>query len=187
MAISAGLIILFCLAAYLSLHKMQEPYYKKLAYTDYLTGLENRMAFEQRLLECEALIADKKTVTFMVFDLNNLKTVNDTMGHKAGDQYIKNTAAVIAEILKGIGAVYRIGGDEFAAILVDCPEEKAESLLAALRNEKRHVVKNVPFSCASGASTFKFGADNNLRDVIERADNDMYVEKKQQKGGTEIR
>ena len=187
LAISAGLIILFCLAAYLSLHKMQEPYYKKLAYTDYLTGLENRMAFEQKLLQCETLIAEKKTVTFMIFDLNNLKTVNDTLGHKAGDQYIKNTALTIAEILKDAGEVYRIGGDEFAAILIDCAEEQAETLLETLRNEKRQVVKNVPFSCAAGASTFKFGADNNLRDVIDRADNNMYGEKKRQKGGAEIR
>jgi diguanylate cyclase (GGDEF)-like protein len=179
--ISAGLILLFCLVAYLSLMKMKEPYYKKLAFTDPLTGLENRMAFESQLLQCEEMIAKNRNITFMVFDLNNLKKVNDTLGHKLGDLYIKNTALTIAQLLKGKGDVYRIGGDEFAAIVVDWPEEKVDVLLDIFRNEKRQVIKGFPFSCAFGASTFKHGADNNLRDVIDRADNEMYGEKKKQK------
>ncbi|MCL2020024.1 MAG: diguanylate cyclase [Oscillospiraceae bacterium] len=181
--LSAALIVLFSIIAYLSMSRISEPFYKKLAYTDILTGFENRMAFEHRLRECGDIVDRNGRVTLVICDVNNLKTVNDTQGHKAGDMYLKITADILHQNIEKLGAsLYRIGGDEFASLITYKSEKEELSLLEALRNEKRMTLKNQPFSCAFGAATFTKGVDKNLRDVFKRADEAMYTEKKRQKG-----
>ena len=183
LALSGALILFFCLVTYLTLRKVSEPFYKKLAYTDILTGVENRMAYDQRLTECERQIAAGKNVTLMMFDVNNLKTINDTLGHKYGDQYIVNTSKLIIEALKGYGNLYRVGGDEFAAVIVGRRDGEINEILKALSQEKREVIRGQPFSCACGAAAFMPGYDTSLLDVAARADKAMYNEKSRQKQG----
>ena len=178
---SVGFLLIISLISYLSLSRASEPYFKKLAYTDFLTGYENRMAFEQKLRECGNLVDKGERVTLIICDVNNLKTVNDTLGHKVGDTYIKNTADVIAENLGDQGLLYRIGGDEFAVIIVGSSEAELEELMLALREDNSQVVRGHQFSCACGAATFTPGLDGTLRDVFKRADDAMYKEKKRQK------
>ena len=180
-ALSGALIVLFLIIAFLSMSKASEPFYKKLAYTDLLTGYENRMSFEQRLREAGAQLDRGKSITMIIFDVNNLKTVNDTMGHKSGDAYLKNTADVLFQHIRSEGLLYRIGGDEFASIFVDIGEKELNRLLKRIRNEARLVLKNNPFSCACGAATFNKSTDKTLRDVFARADKEMYKDKKRQK------
>lgn len=182
LALSGALIFLCSVVAYLSITLASEPFYKKLAYTDFLTGCENRMAFEQRLRECEELCAKGGSVTMLVFDVNDLKKVNDGRGHKAGDQYLKNTADTLARHLGKAARLYRIGGDEFAALLVSRAKEDLEKLLAAIGGETKMMIPGQRFSCAFGAASFTPGVDNTLRDVFGRADRAMYEEKKRQKG-----
>jgi diguanylate cyclase (GGDEF)-like protein len=179
--LSGTLTVLISIIAYLSMSKATEPYFKKLAYTDYLTGYENRMSFEHRLRECGDLVLSMVSVTLIICDVNNLKIINDTQGHKAGDAYIKNTADIIHQNLSGLSKLYRIGGDEFAAIIVDKNNNVIEGIMQALKTEKRLVYKNQPFSCASGAATFTTGIDNSMLDVFKRADDAMYEEKQLQK------
>ena len=182
LAMSAGLLIIISIISYLSMNRASEPYFKKLAYTDFLTGYENRMAFEQRLRECGKIADTGEYVTLVICDVNNLKKINDTQGHKAGDTYIQNTADIISARVKKMGSLYRIGGDEFAVIIVGCNENEIDELMSDLRNEQSYAFKNQPFSCACGAATFKLGTDKSLRDVFKRADDAMYIEKKRQKG-----
>ena len=174
---SGVLLILISVIAYLSLGTTGEPYYKKMAFTDILTGHENRMAFEHRLRACGPLADRGESVTLIIFDLNTLKKINDTHGHKAGDTYLKNTAQFIFENLEGRAPLYRIGGDEFASILVGLKEVDLEIIMQNLRTERRKVFKNYQFNCAFGAATFIVGMDNSMRDVFKRADEAMYVEK----------
>ena len=180
-ALSGGLLAVISIIAFISMSRVTEPFYKKLAYTDLLSGYENRMAFEHKLRECGDMAEEGKNVTLLIFDVNNLKTVNDTEGHEAGDKYLKNTADIIFENLKGRGPLYRIGGDEYAVIFADRKESEIEDVLESLRNEKRPAYKKQPFSCAFGAATFEKGSDNSLRDVFKRADEAMFEEKKRQK------
>jgi len=182
LVMSAGLLILISIVSYLSMNRASEPYFKKLAYTDFLTGYENRMAFEQRMRECGKIADSGEFVTLIIFDVNNLKVINDTQGHKAGDSYIQKTADIIASKIKKAGNLYRIGGDEFAAIIVGCNESVIESLMLELRNERSMAIKGQPFSCACGAATFNAASDKSLRDVFKRADDAMYKEKARQKG-----
>ncbi|MCL2820214.1 MAG: diguanylate cyclase [Oscillospiraceae bacterium] len=182
LAMSAGLLIIISLVSYLSMNRASEPYFKKLAYTDFLTGYENRMAFEQKLRECGKIADSGEFVTLIICDVNNLKIINDTQGHKAGDLYIQNTADIIASKTKKVGSLYRIGGDEFAVIIVGRSESEIDALMTELREERSMAIKNQPFSCACGAATFTIGIDKSLRDVFKRADDAMYIDKKKQKG-----
>jgi len=182
LALSGALCVLIFVIAYLSMNRATEPYFRKLAYTDFLTGYENRMAFEHRLRVCGDLAEQGRSVTLIIFDVNNLKTINDVQGHEAGDAYLKNTADLIFDNLFGYGALYRIGGDEFASIIIDRDEKEIERVMNALKMEQRMAYKTQEFSCACGAATFTKGIDNTMRDVLGRADVAMYAEKKRQKG-----
>jgi diguanylate cyclase (GGDEF)-like protein len=142
------------------------------------------MAFEHRLREAGNLADKGEKVTLLIFDVNNLKTINDTQGHKAGDDYIKATADILNSNLRGSGSTYRIGGDEFASIIVGKDEEYIKVLMKSLREENRAAIKGQNFSCACGAAMFTPGIDTTLRDVFKRADEAMYKEKKRQKGNT---
>jgi len=181
LALSAGLLLLISVVAYLSMSRATEPFYKKLAYTDLLSGYENRMAFEHKLRECKELAEQGKNVTILVFDVNNLKTINDTEGHEAGDKYLKNTADIIFDNLNGLGPLYRIGGDEYTVVFADKNEREINAVLESLRNEKRMAYKSQPFSCAFGAATFNKTDDETLKDTFKRADEAMYIHKKQLK------
>ena len=182
LALAVSLMFLTSVIAYLSISKVSEPFYKKMAYTDFLTGYENRMAFEHRLRECNNLADNGISVTLIIFDMNNLKVVNDTLGHKAGDAYIKNTADIIFKNLRGLGSLYRIGGDEFASLIVGKSSQEVQDIVDSLCAEKSMAIKTQPFSCACGAATFTKGVDKTMRDVFGRADAAMYTEKRRQKG-----
>jgi len=181
LALSVGLLLLISVVAYLSMSRATEPFYKKLAYTDLLSGYENRMAFEHKLRECKEMADQGKNVTILVFDVNNLKTINDTEGHEAGDKYLKNTADIIFENLNGLGPLYRIGGDEYTVVFANQSERDINAVLESLQNEKRMAYKKQPFSCAFGAATFDKLEDDSLKDTFKRADEAMYVHKKQLK------
>jgi diguanylate cyclase (GGDEF)-like protein len=181
---AGGLLLIISITSYLSLNRASEPYFKRLAYTDFLTGYENRMAFEHRLREVGNLADKGEKVTLIICDVNNLKIINDTQGHKVGDAYIKATADILHSNLSGSGSLYRIGGDEFAAIIAGKDEDYIRELMKALRTESRQAIKGQSFSCACGAAMFTPGIDDTLRDVFKRADEAMYIEKKRQKGNT---
>jgi len=180
-AFSAALIVLFSIIAFLSMNKASEPFYKKLAYMDLLTGYENRMSFEQRLREAGTQVDRGKSITLMIFDVNDLKVVNDTFGHKQGDAYLRNTADILSQHIGDAGLLYRIGGDEFASVISENGESEGERILAAVRSEDSPVLKDHLFSCASGAATYERGVDRNMRDVFARADHAMYEDKRRMK------
>jgi len=172
---------LISVIAYLSMSRATEPFYKKLAYTDILTGFENRMAFEHKLRECGDIAEQGTNVTLIICDVNNLKKINDNIGHDAGDIYIQNTADLIFENLSSKQPLYRIGGDEFASVIVGKRESEILDIMQSLSNEKRPAYKAQPFSCACGHAWFDKTIDEDLRDTFKRADEAMYTEKKRQK------
>jgi diguanylate cyclase (GGDEF)-like protein len=181
LGMSLSAIILFSLLAYLSMSRTTENAYKILAYIDLLTGYENRTAFEQQLRECDSCCRDVKSIAIMVFDLNHLKRVNDTLGHKAGDELIKNTADRIAHHLGDRNLLYRIGGDEFAAIIKDRSYTELQKVVNSIRSDRRDVIKDFPFSCAVGMSRYNQSEDRSVREALERADIAMYEDKKRRK------
>ena len=108
-----------------------------------------------------------------VFDLNGLKRVNDTRGHEAGDRYIVEGCRVICDVFRH-SPVYRVGGDEFVAILEGRDYEDRATLMAAFRAEMEENLRSGGAVVSSGLSDFRPGEDNACTTVFERADEDMY-------------
>lgn len=147
-----------------------------LAYEDGLTGLGNRTAYDERL---EAL--KKKSLTIFVFDINNLKYVNDTFGHLCGDELIKAGADIIASIFGEIGKCYRTGGDEFVCLadsIVDA-DEYADRFRKSLVEFNQTNALEFPLVIALGYVSFDGGSD--ISSAVEAADQKMYENKKELK------
>lgn len=110
--------------------------YKKLAYSDFLTMLGNRAAFDDalRLAYASSRSAGGPSA-LLIFDLNELKRWNDQAGHSYGDLLLRDAATLLRTVFSPAGESFRIGGDEFAVILRNCTLEKASGLLAELERK----------------------------------------------------
>lgn len=154
---------------------------KEMAVKDLLTGCYNRNAFGEEL----AKIEDVTGWQIITFDLNDLKKCNDTRGHNAGDQYIKDAAKVIENTFGDLGAVYRIGGDEFTILTKGIPVEELDKKKAALKVAIEHYLLDYPdsgFGIACGYASYDAMIDKDFEDTRNRADIYMYENKKEVKG-----
>ncbi|MEE0025991.1 MAG: GGDEF domain-containing protein, partial [Atopobiaceae bacterium] len=115
-----------------------------------------------------------------VFDVNDLKKVNDTAGHQAGDQCLRDSCAVICDIFKH-SPVFRIGGDEFAVIVRNRDYEHLEALIEEMRLHNADAIRNGGNVIACGMSRFE--EDENVAAVFARADKNMYENKSALKSG----
>lgn len=160
--------------------------YRKLAYTDELTGLSNRTAFREDLekrMEPDRAAGRETilpTVVFM-FDLNDLKKCNDTYGHDFGDRYIKMAAEVLKKLFAQDGQCYRIGGDEFCAWAPYISQDKIDQKLLLLEKEIRELNNKgfvVTVSVAVGYAIYTENEDGGgLYSTMKRADAMMYERK----------
>lgn len=151
-------------------------YYKELANTDILTGLNNRNAFITDMGKREP----KKGNAIVVFDLNELKKTNDSFGHLAGDKYIVDSARLISKIFGPYGKCYRIGGDEFCAIADNISEEELKTLVERLeiRQEQYNAAsRQILMKIACGYAMYESELDDSLENTRSRADMGMYDNK----------
>lgn len=151
--------------------------------TDALTHVKNRTAYEAREWAINGRIQKGENLSFavVVFDLNDLKKVNDRWGHEAGDEYIINSCRLICDIFKR-SAVYRIGGDEFAVILENDDFASRFELMAQLEKAMSELCNgNRPDQekvfVAAGLETYDSALDTCVEDVFKRADAKMYENK----------
>jgi diguanylate cyclase (GGDEF)-like protein len=140
------------------------------AYIDVLTGVNNRNSYMEymQILE-DKIISDPELVfSVIVFDINQLKMINDDFGHDQGDKLIIEVSKVILQVFGG-NRIYRVGGDEFVAILDDPdPTEKIYQV-------KELLAKKISI----GYATYDPKIDRTYSDVFHRADNAMYVDKRE--------
>ena len=105
---------------------------------DALTGLVNRREFERRLAGLiEAARTDNKQHALMYMDLDNFKTVNDTCGHAAGDELLRQLTTVMQARMRGSDTLARLGGDEFGVLLESCPLDQAVRIANGMREAVR--------------------------------------------------
>lgn len=102
---------------------------------DQMTGLKNRRAYEEKLLELEKDPPSEYCV--VMADINGLKTANDSIGHYAGDELITGASECLAAAFEGVDTIYRIGGDEYCVIMTG-PEEKTRQYLEHLEEITLH-------------------------------------------------
>lgn len=186
---SSGIMMFICIlfvSFYIEMtQKMMEQkerdFLIKSAYTDELTRLHNRrycMEYMNKLREERNF-----KYTVICFDLNNLKTVNDTYGHAKGDVLIRSAAEVIAETFESYGVVARMGGDEFVAVIGTADEEKLAFLMKEFVqniDRKNRVIKDLNMSIAYGYASGS-QSDSDIEKVYQTADDRMYEKKKQMK------
>ncbi len=145
---------------------------------DPLTGVKSRYAYVEAEENIDKLIAKNEISDFalVVFDINGLKIVNDTLGHEAGDKYIKDSISLIKEFFP-TEEIYRFGGDEFVAILTGDIFINRQKLIDDFMMKVDENNKcNLPV-VSSGISRYKRNVDNTFRSVFERADKMMYQRK----------
>lgn len=146
---------------------------------DPLTGVKSKHAFSVAEKEIDDKIAQGavENVSVVVCDVNGLKQINDTLGHKAGDAYIREASMLICDIFKR-SPVYRIGGDEFVVILGDRDFESRAELLSKLDQQVLLHKQTGGVVIATGMSDVDCAAGESFGDAFERADAAMYQKKK---------
>lgn len=156
---------------------------KDLNETDPLTHVKNRTAFEALEEDLNKRIASTTKPKFGIamFDVNNLKKVNDANGHDVGDSYIIDCCHLICDYFKH-SPIYRIGGDEFLVYLVDDDLINSDIILLRLRDRMDELkTMELPvektLSAASGLAYYNPETDNDFTDVFKRADEAMYENK----------
>ncbi len=165
---------------------MQAEFVSQLAYCDGLTGVGNRTAFQERLEELEGQKKELSGIAIMMFDVNDLKYVNDHLGHQRGDELIVGCADIVKTALeKEDGTCFRIGGDEFAGVLVgEDVTGRCEAVLTLFRDamDSYNAVprQKIRISIAGGYAVYDASQeDEMLMDVYQQADVRMYENKKQ--------
>ncbi|MBR6358623.1 MAG: GGDEF domain-containing protein, partial [Lachnospiraceae bacterium] len=153
---------------------------------DPLTMVKSRNAWTIRTDELKVAMETPEGTEFALamFDVNNLKTINDSLGHEAGDEYLKRNSQKICETFK-FSSVYRIGGDEFLAVLTGKDYTRRKSLMQDFRKMVEESINNdaLPIeqmiSVASGFAEYDNKARNeSIADVLKRADEEMYKNKR---------
>lgn len=149
---------------------------------DGLTCMKNRRSFEADLHNISKVKYPQYSV--VMFDLNNLKMVNDHYGHGMGDCYIINGSEIIRDEFGDMGEIYRIGGDEFCLVsdvlTEEVYEEKRKEMFNWLESLQGTQIKGI-MQIASGFAKYNRSKDLNLQDTIGRADERMYRCKRRQK------
>jgi diguanylate cyclase (GGDEF)-like protein/PAS domain S-box-containing protein len=156
---------------------------------DALTGLVNRREFERRLQEAmDSAQTGNVGHALCYLDLDRFKVVNDTCGHTAGDNMLREVASLIKEAVRDSDTVGRIGGDEFALLLVGCPLEKARQIaddVVRSVNDYRFVWKDKIFNIGVSIGLVEIGNGGGaIEDIMNSADSACYVAKKQ--GGLHV-
>lgn len=152
----------------------------ELAHVDSLTGINNRMAFDRDWAELMNVARNTRLdISLALFDCDFFKAINDTYGHEKGDQVIQAIATNIQDVLREGDTLYRLGGDEFLAIFIDCDEKQAERVtkrcVSAVQENaagelgiKEGLILSVGLAYASGDDTA------NLSELPRQADVAMY-------------
>ena len=157
--------------------------FKALSGSDEMTGLLNKRSFSPMLLKAtEVAVQYSQPLSAMMIDADNLKQVNDTYGHKAGDKLILTIASTIQDCLRTSDVICRYGGDEFVALLPQLPSERAVETAERLRNAVENTSfdvdgKRITTTVSIGIATYP---DEVLiaEELLEKADETLYESKK---------
>ena len=156
------------------------------ANTDALTGAFSRKAFNETIKTLQTL--SNVTVSFLYYDLDSFKSINDTYGHRAGDMVLATVAQVVMKHLTGQEKLYRYGGEEFIAILPNSDSastfEKAEAIRKAV---EKTTFQGYRFSITMSIGISTYGEHSTrIADLIRLSDTAMYFSKRTGKNKTTI-
>ena len=158
--------------------------------TDVMTRALNRRGLEEKLQpEWNSLCARREFMTFITFDMDHLKQINDTYGHQAGDYAIRSLAAAIRAAAPKDGITARMGGDEFLTVLPGTNRQKADSYIRRFEKELSDINKreNRSFQVEASHGTYVVQLDEmtTLEQCIRMSDEAMYEEKEGRRAARE--
>lgn len=151
--------------------------FESLTFFDTLTGVYNRnyfLKYDFNKLSC-------LPCSYIMCDCNNLKGVNDRLGHGAGDIYIKETAEIMKHVLPDDGICVRWGGDEFLLIIQNCDEDACKKLVEAMEEQQKIKKKDIPYMEIAIGYQVRKDLHQDEDEVIKTADQNMYEDKKRKK------
>ena len=164
----------------ISQERQFETELRRLSHKDHLTGLANRRGFFAQA-EQQLLVAERRgsSAVLLYCDVDSLKAIDDTAGHQAGDETLRRVAEALTATLRSNNIIARIGGDEFAALLVDTPPDHLAYLAARLEDTLSggETGADQPVSLSSGFAVFDGRQPRSLANLIAEADRRMYEHK----------
>lgn len=183
-ALSLGVL----LVNYFSMRKWEQKAAKErdeariVAFTDPLTGMGSKHAYAMEESAMEARIVEGDDLEFgvVVCDVNGLKRINDTLGHKAGDEYIRAASQLLRDYYTR-SPIFRIGGDEFVVLLEGRDYEDRDKILESFNRTVEDNVGSGEVVASLGVAEFDCGVDQSFHEVFKRADRLMYERKAQLK------
>jgi diguanylate cyclase (GGDEF)-like protein len=151
---------------------------EEMANTDGLTGIFNRrhalMRFQEELERAKRL---HRELSCIILDIDHFKSVNDTYGHLAGDEVLKEVTDCVKHSIRSYDIFGRYGGEEFLVIMPDATLEEAKSLAERIRNAiKVHTIQDIKVTVSLGVTHYR-SSDNVVDDIIKRADECLYEAK----------
>lgn len=161
----------------------QNKILQKKVYLDEATGLPNKNKCEEILNETEPILVNE-LVAMCVFDLNNLRTINNNLGHDKGDEYIRSFAIQLREAVPEEFFAGRDGGDEFIAVLKGLDHEGVRKCLQNIRNQATEYSRQHPEMPISYAAGYALSSDfegSTMRELFRLADKNMYIDKNRAK------
>lgn len=187
-------VLLDLYSGYVSQHKKASlaVTFKDIAFLDELTGIGNRSAFARYEVELEAMIKDlsakaddTQSIVYVSLDLNDLKYVNDNLGHAIGDVYIKTAARILRTSFHSAN-IYRVGGDEFSIFIVGKDaradyEGGLKRMLRAQEDYNRIANSGIQMEFAYGVAEWRYFDMRNLHQLEVDADKAMYAKKREMK------
>lgn len=172
-ALALGALLIFMVTNHaISMYKNQ---IMNLSNIDHLTDIPNRTIFDRALQEAIRNV-EKQGFCLALFDLDNLKTINDRYGHDKGDHALRLIASIAKETFKAPDLVFRVGGDEFAVIIYQ-PLEVAKQQLEAFHNDIKY---NIDLQCMEGTISAGITTGDKLdtkTTIYKRADEGLYKSK----------
>jgi len=156
------------------------------ARTDYLTGLANRPEFERAIDRAVAAAQrHKRRLALMMLDLDNLKEINDTLGHHVGDEAIRLLAQELQRAVRATDTCGRLGGDEFGVAMPDADEHDAREVGTRVRQSLDDLNRSnkvpVPVAFSLGITAWRPGMD--WQAMYQVADKALYVDKRRRQAG----
>ena len=151
--------------------------FESLTFFDTLTGVYNRNYF----LKYDFNKLSSLPCSYIMCDCNDLKGVNDNFGHGAGDQYIKETANIMKNVLPNDGICVRWGGDEFLLIVENCDEEACKKLVEEIEEQQKIKKKEIPYMEIAIGYQVRRNLHREEDEIIQAADQNMYEDKKRKK------
>lgn len=183
-AVLVGTVAAFGITDYLWRNRKNYELLQEYAQKDHLTGLLNHRAYQEFLNESLNSDKDFKLVSLLAIDIDYFKSINDTYGHPAGDEILKQVSMILINSCRIGDKVFRCGGEEFAVVMPDCPLHTARKL--AMRIQKKveqytfiiNQTTQIPLTVSIGYAAATHADEASSKELIKQADEGLYLAKR---------